>query len=40
MEPSAGEVAILDIPLLVLPVSAKGSVVVEEGFVVAYTRTP
>jgi hypothetical protein len=36
-EPSPGETAVLEVPLLVLPASAKGSEVPEPGSIVAYT---
>jgi hypothetical protein len=40
MEPSPGEVAILDVPLQVLPVSEQGSVPPEGDWIVAYTQMP
>jgi hypothetical protein len=36
-EPTPGETAVLEVPLLVLPASAKGSEVPEPGWIVAYT---
>jgi hypothetical protein len=38
--PAPGDVAVLDVPLLVLPASQKGSIALEEGWIVAYTQTP
>jgi hypothetical protein len=38
--PAPGDVAVLDVPLLVLPASQKGSTALEEGWIVAYTQTP
>lgn len=40
VEPSPGEVAVLDVPLLVLPVSEQGSVPPEGDWTVAYTQMP
>jgi len=36
-EPTPGETAVLEVPLLVLPASAKGSEVPEPGWIIAYT---
>jgi hypothetical protein len=38
--PAPGDVAVLDVPLLVLPASEQGTTALEEGWIVAHTQMP